>query len=145
MCSLGAGDGFLHGFGNAAQDVDVLFRQVGAVEQLVQAGHQFFRCSRVQKAHVHQRLLPMRQHALQRLGAGGAHRCRTRWRQGKPTQRLAPLVGNELHSRRQVERPEIGPRGDVQAHMAAVHVFVAHAKPFAAKKERHAQWLGIEI
>jgi hypothetical protein len=68
-----------------------------------------------------------------------------RRRQGKPTQCLTPIVGNELHGSRQVERAEVRLGGNVQAHVAAVDVFVAHAKPLAAKQKGHAKWFCLKI
>lgn len=52
-----------HGLGDTAQYVDFFLGQLRAVKQLVQARHELLGCSRVQKANVRQRLLPVAQHA----------------------------------------------------------------------------------
>ena len=64
------------------------------------------------------------------LGRGAFHR--------ETAQRLAPFVGNHLDGRTQVQRAKAGIRRNRQRHMAAVHVFIRHAKAFGAKEEGHA-------
>ena len=59
-----------HGLRNTAQDVDFLLTQLSAVEQLLQARHQFFGSRRVQKTDRGQSLLPVPQHARHLLGIG---------------------------------------------------------------------------
>ena len=77
MTALGR---LLHGAGDAAQDVNVLLRGPGAVEELLQAGHELFGRSRVEKAHGDERLLQMGQHGRHLLcisligqAGGGPH------------------------------------------------------------------------
>jgi hypothetical protein len=90
-----------------------------------------------------QRLLPVRQHArhlpasAQALGRGLLH--------AKAAQGLAPLVGDDLHGRAQVERAELRVGGNGERHMAAVHVLVGHAEALGAKQKamplgRHRLW-----
>lgn len=137
----------LHGAGDAAQDVNVLLRGPGAVEELLQAGHELFGRGRVEKAHGDERLLQMGQHGrhLRGIGligqaGGGPHgkgackRCLAKARQ----QRLPPVVGDELRGGGQVERA-VGRIGrNAQAGMAAPHIRVAHAIALAAKQKSHA-------
>ena len=44
------------------------------------------------------------------------------------TQGQAPFVGNHLQRRADVERAKLGVARNAQAHVAAVHVLIAHAK-----------------
>src|SRR3990167_11442331 len=67
--ALRRGCGFLrHGPGHAAQNVDFFSAELRAVEQLVQPRHEFLGRSRVQKADVGERFLPVLEHA--RHGGG---------------------------------------------------------------------------
>ena len=53
--------------------------------------------------------------------------------QPKAAQSLPPFVRQHLRSRSQIERAVLGIDGNAQAHVAAVHLFVAHAVTLAAK------------
>jgi hypothetical protein len=66
-----------HGARDAAQDVHFLLRELGTVQQLVQARQQLLRRGGVEETHVLPYLLPVLQQALQRraVGQGGVVWC----------------------------------------------------------------------
>ena len=76
----------------------------------------------------------MRQQArhLGRIGWRAVWRAAGQWKaaQGQP-----PFVSNNLQSRADIERAKLRIGWNAQAHMAAVHVFIAHAKSLRAKQE----------
>ena len=74
------------------------------VEQLVQPRHQLLGRGRIEEADVHQRLLPVRQHARPRPAHRPAPASGARGATGESAQRRAPFVGDHLDRRGQVER-----------------------------------------
>ena len=125
-----------HRLGNSTQDVDFFWAELRTVEQLIEARHQFFRCRRVQKPHMLQRLLPMPQHPSHLLGISPLH-VRNRQRISKPTQRLAPFIGHQLNGSPQVQRAKLWIARNTQRHIAAVHILIGHAKTLTAKQQAH--------
>lgn len=53
------------------------------------------------------------------------------------TQRRAPVIGNDLNRRGQIERAKLRIGRNGQRHIAAIHIVVAHAKALAAKQKGH--------
>ena len=131
-----------HGFGYTAQDVDFFLRDRSAVEQLVQARHKLLGSERVQKAQRLQRFLPMRQHAcdLRRIGRRAVRRSAG---QGKAAQGQPPFIGNNLQGRSDIERAKLWIGRNTQAHMAAVHVLIAHAKALRSEEKGNALRKGL--
>ncbi len=125
---------FRHGLGDTAQDVDFLGGGLRAVEKLVEPRHEFLGRGRVEEADVHQRALPVREHAGHLGGVGGRGRgCGVP--HGKAAECEPPFVGDHLDGRTQVERAEAGVGGNGERDMAAVHVLVRHAEALGAEQE----------
>ena len=125
-----------HRFGNAAQDMNFLPRQLRPVGQLVQPWHQLLGCRRIQKTHVNQRRLPMLEHALDRNSIGQWRLRGTTWRR-ESAKRHPPLIGNELYRCTQIERAKSWVGRDAQGHMTLVHILVSHAKPLGTEQQAH--------
>ena len=126
--------------------MDFLGRQGSAVEELLQARHEFLGSARIQKSDVGERLFPVLQQTRDLLGIGQRCNRRAPWRiacgrrpfsLSPSPQGFAPFVRNNLHRAGQVERTKAWIGRDAQRHMAPIDIVVGHAKALRPEEKRH--------
>ncbi len=121
--------------------MDLFARHCCSVEKCIETRHQLFRRGGIQKLQCHQCLLQMGQHATDLNSVGLPVWCWQTRRFAcilsdfKAAQSQSPLVGNHLQCSADIERAETWIARDTQRDVAAVNIFIAHAKTFRPKQK----------
>ena len=125
----------LHGRENAAQDVDLVLIELGAVQEAADAVHEAGAAGRaVAEVHLVHDLLQMYEQPLHLDGRRQRRRHRRRF--VLRTARTPGLVGDELHGHREVQRGVLGVRRDPQQQVRERELVVGQPRALVAEQQR---------